>query len=141
MKAKLAAFLLFFAVTVPAGTAIMTPTLAYAATCPNDTLFLIPAWYNGLQKSDCSSLIDIKDGPNELRDFVIKIALNIVRAAFVIAGYAALFFLIKGGYLYILAQGDPGHITAAKTTITNAIIGIIVCLLASAIVTAIAGLI
>lgn len=137
IKTKLAAFLLFFAFFVPVTTVVANPATAYA--CPNDTLFLVPAWYNGLQTGDCKNIAKIGNQKDDLRNFAIKVALNIVRAAFVVAGYAAVFFIIKGGFLYILARGDPGHITSAKQTITNAVIGLIICILASAIVAAIGG--
>lgn len=135
MKAKLAAFLLLFAFMVPATTVIINPTPAYAC---QDSLFFIPAWYAGLTDGSCN-ITPIKNGPTDLQTFVIKVALNIVRAAFVVAGYAAVFFIIKGGFLYILARGESGYITSAKQTITNAIIGLIICILAAAIVTAIAS--
>lgn len=134
MKVKLFSFLMLFAVTVPAATVVATPTAAYA--CPGDTLFLIPAWYNGLQEG-CGGIKQIGTSTDDLRNFAIKVALNIVRAVFVIAGYAAVFFIMKGGFLYILARGDPGHVTSAKQTITNAIIGLIICILAASIVGAI----
>lgn len=52
-----------------------------------------------------------------------------------------MFFIIKGGFLYIMARGEPGNITSAKQTITNAIIGLIIALLSAAIVGAVAGVI
>jgi len=136
MKAKLVAFLMLFVVATPAVTVVATPTPAYA--CSGDTLFLIPAWYNGLQ-DNCQGIKAIGQGKDDLRNFAIKVALNIVRAVFVIAGYAAVFFIMKGGFLYILARGEPAGISSAKQTITNAIIGLIICMLAAAIVTAIGG--
>ncbi len=133
MKAKLAAFLLFFAFMVPAATVVANPTPAFACT---DTVFMVPAWYAGLQDGSCN-IKPIGTADNDLRDFIVKVALNIVRAAFVVAGYAAIFFIIKGGFLYILARGEPGNITSAKQTIINAVVGLIICILAAAIVTAI----
>ncbi len=137
LRVKLAVFLSLFFIAVPAVTAVATPQPVYA--CDGDSLFLIPAWYQGLQEN-CGS-VTIGSNEGDLQDFIIKVALNIVRAASVIAGYAAVFFIIKGGYLYILARGDTGRVGAAKQTLTNAIIGLIVCMLAAAIVTAIASVI
>lgn len=138
MKAKLAIFLLFFAVTVPMVTAVITPTPARAAC--QQSLFLIPAWYSGLVDGSCN-LNKIDQQESSMGKFIVKVALNIVNAAFVIAGYAAVFFIIKGGFMYMLARGESGSVASAKTTITNAIIGLIICLLATGIVTAIASVI
>lgn len=45
-----------------------------------------------------------------------------------IAGAAAAFFLIKGGYLYISSSGKPDALESAKRTIKNALIGLVLVL-------------
>ncbi len=57
----------------------------------------------------------------------------------VIASAAAVFFLIKGGYLYIASTGNPEVITEAKKTIKNAIIGLILVLGASLLISLFKG--
>lgn len=52
----------------------------------------------------------------------------------IIVGVLAVLFLIYSGIQYITANGDPTKATAARQGIVNAIIGIIVVLLASSIV-------
>jgi hypothetical protein len=47
---------------------------------------------------------------------------------------SAVFFLIKGGYLYMTSTGNPEHITAAKKTIKNALIGLVIILGAGVII-------
>lgn len=138
MREKL--FLLVSTAVVSVVTALgVVASPVYAAGCDR-TFFGIPPWYNGLtDPANCQVKQPNKDDPNGMRSFIVKIALNIAQAAMVIVGYITIFFLIKGGFLYITAQGEPGHITAAKQTITNAIIGLIVSLLAAAIVGAISG--
>ncbi len=51
-----------------------------------------------------------------------------------IAGAAAVFFLIKGGYLYITSSGKPDSLENAKRTIKNALIGLILVIASSFIV-------
>lgn len=51
-----------------------------------------------------------------------------------VAGIVAVFFLIFAGYRYIAAGGNPEQATEAKTAILNAIIGIVVILIAWALV-------
>lgn len=138
IRVKLAVFLSMFLIAVPAVTVVAVPQPAYA--CDGDSLFMIPAWYQGLQEG-CGNIKEIGNTDGDLQNFVVRVALNITKAAFVIAGYAAVFFIIKGGYSYMLARGEPGNITSAKQTIANAITGLIICILAAAIVTAIASVI
>jgi len=68
----------------------------------------------------------------ELNDLssIIKTLLNVFFGA---AGLVAVFYLIYGGYLYITSGGGEGAETAKKT-ILNAIIGLIVILVALALV-------
>ena len=47
---------------------------------------------------------------------------------------ASVFFLIKGGYHYITSSGKPDAVEEAKKTIKNAIIGLVIVLSASVIV-------
>jgi len=58
---------------------------------------------------------------------------RIVLWVLAIAGMIAVLFLIYGGFLYLTAGGDAERVTKAKTTIINAVIGIIVIALAFAI--------
>ena len=47
---------------------------------------------------------------------------------FVVATLASVFFLIRGGYLYIMSSGNPDSLEEAKKTIRNALIGLILVL-------------
>lgn len=71
---------------------------------------------------------------------IIKTILNTV---FVVVGIVAVVMIILGGVNYATSQGDPGKASKAKNTIMYAIIGLVVTLLAFAIVnfvlTALAG--
>ena len=51
----------------------------------------------------------------------------------IIASAACTFFLIKGGYAYITSTGKPDSLEHAKTTIRNAILGLVVVLGAAVI--------
>jgi hypothetical protein len=51
-----------------------------------------------------------------------------------VVGVAAVIMIIVGGFQYVLASGDPSNITNAKNTILYAIIGLLVALLAQAII-------
>lgn len=140
MSKKATTFATLSTLLVSAFTALgLVATPVYAAPCPSSSLLGIPAWYSGLQDKSTCEIVKIGKGGMDVRVFVVKIALNIIRAALVLVGYIAVFFIIKGGFLYITARGEPAHIASAKQTITNAIIGLIIALLSAAIVGAISG--
>lgn len=58
----------------------------------------------------------------------------------IIASAAAIFFLVKGGYLYMTSSGKPEALENAKKTIKNALIGLILVIAASFIVSSLTGI-
>ncbi len=121
----------------------LTSAVAFApaaqAACPPADILGIPAWYRGLQDDKCE--IKKPDQTDKgIGAFVTKIALNIVQAALMVAGYIAAFFVIKGGFYYMTSQGEASRIESAKKTITNAMIGLVIAMLSAAIVNAVAGI-
>ncbi len=56
-----------------------------------------------------------------------------------ISAAAAVFFLIRGGYIYITSTGKPDALEEAKKTIRNALIGLVVVFAASSIVSFLSG--
>ncbi len=63
-------------------------------------------------------------------DDIGKVLVNIAHYLLMAVGAVAIIFLIIGGYRYITSFGNPEAIQQAKGTITWAIIGLIVALLA-----------
>ncbi|MDE2024922.1 MAG: hypothetical protein KGJ07_00335 [Patescibacteria group bacterium] len=58
----------------------------------------------------------------------------------IIASAASVFFLVKGGYLYITSSGKPESLESAKRTLKNALIGLILVLASSFIVSTLSGI-
>lgn len=56
-----------------------------------------------------------------------------------ISAAAAVFFLIRGGYVYITSSGKPDALEDAKKTIRNALLGLVIVLAASAFVSLLTG--
>lgn len=110
--------------------------LASAATAENCTgsssSFLgFPTWYKYLDyqftEGECRIDFDVsKDVP--------KILLAIFEILLRVAGMAAVIFVIVGGFQYILTQGEPDKAKAAKGTIINALIGLVIAMSAAVIV-------
>lgn len=57
----------------------------------------------------------------------------------IISAAAAVFFLIRGGYLYITSTGKPDALEEAKKTIRNALIGLVLVLASSSFVSLLTG--
>ena len=65
---------------------------------------------------------------------------TILRIVFTMAGLLSVIFIIVGGIKYTLSGGDSSGIKSAKETITYAVVGLIVTLLAFGIVNYITGI-
>lgn len=117
-----------------------------AGTCSGSVLGFVP-WYQHLtynKDGECQikAISDQKGNTGEsvkLTAFIWTVALNIVQILLTAVAYVTIFFIIKGGFNYMTSQGDPGGMSSAKQHVQNAIIGLIIALLSSSIVNAIAG--
>ena len=133
-----------FIVVVGMGAMTLTivPT-SYAASSSCSSSFLtFPAWYKGLLRSDCTMKSPSQLGGDEetkLSRYIWRIVLNVLEIALQVVGYAAVAYLIYGGYKYLVSTGSPDKITAARKTIQNALIGLILSFMSVAIVATIAG--
>ena len=120
------------------GFALLSPT-PVSADC-NDSFMGFRPWYYGLTQSDTDCTLKVpgvsnSSQPNDvdLTVFVWAIILNILAILFGVIGYLAIGFLIFGGFTYVMARGDPGRIAKGKNTVIRAIIGLVICILASLI--------
>lgn len=64
---------------------------------------------------------------------------NIINVLIAVIGVAAVLMLIIGGFRYVFSQGNEKAVSGAKDTILYAIIGIVVAILAFAIVNFVIG--
>lgn len=67
---------------------------------------------------------------NFLIEQINKLISNLFGLLTVIAGLTFLYFFIIGAVNWITSSGDPKKIEAAKTTITNSLIGLLIALIA-----------
>lgn len=114
----------------------------YAASC-NSYILTFPAWYNGVVSGSRPNC-EVKIGGGSDDAFIgniVTIVLNIVEIILQLIGYASVIFIIIGGFRYMTSAGDPNGIKAAKVTIMNAIIGLIITLSAVAIVNIVGNII
>jgi len=59
---------------------------------------------------------------------------NALKTVFIIAGIVAVLMVAIGGFHYATSQGNPESTAKAKNTILYAVIGLVLCIMAFAIV-------
>ncbi len=110
---------------------------AAPACTTNSNFFAFPTWYKylGLKYDTatgrCEVPFDLTD-----KDFsdISLIALALVDIALRVAALVALGYIIYGGIQFVSAQGASDQTKKARQTIINAIIGLIIALMAAGIV-------
>lgn len=143
---KLMASLAIFSVLAGSVFTFILPNDTFAADC-NGEFLLVPAWYRGLTTGDncdikpISQKEDAKSGSVTLSTFIWTVVLNISDGLFRLAGVISTGFIIWAGFQYMISQGNPTGISNAKTTLTNAIIGLIISILAISITNFVIGII
>jgi len=144
-KKKIRNLMMAFAIIISTGSIVMvaTPQTAFAAapqTCNKDFLGF-PQWYRGLTKAwpncDIKSPTKFDTAPTKsdgLSIFIWVIAINVLQMAIVLVVYIASFFFLYGGWLFIFSQGKPEGIAKGKSTMTMALIGLVVSVISVALV-------
>lgn len=103
------------------------------AACADSPLFGLPHWAEGLSFDGDCNVINFSLGN------IWDVVSNVVRIALGLAGYLAVIFIIVGGIMFITSQGEPDRLKTARSILVNAILGLVIAVLASAIVAFIAG--
>lgn len=65
---------------------------------------------------------------------IILVGLGVIDILIRVAALVALFFVLYGGIKYITSQGSPEGTKAAKDTLQNALLGLIIAITAAALV-------
>ncbi len=103
------------------------------------------AWWNGLGKfmNDKCEFENDKNNPvlseSNAPVFVWTIVLNVLHDLFAAIGYISIALITFGGYMYITSGGDPGKSVKARKTLTSAVIGLVIVLVANVIVDSVIG--
>ena len=95
-----------------------------------------PTWYKYLEGEDiagkCSVIFNF---PNDIG----KILLAVIEILLRVVAIVALVFVIIGAVRYTTSQGQPDSTAAARKTILNSLIGLVIAVSAAAIVSFIGG--
>ena len=95
------------------------------------TLGMSPVMANSFDNSGICGL----DGADCSSEEVTGGVKSIITTAIGLIGLVAVGMIIYGGFLFVTSAGDAGKIQAAKNTILYSVIGLIIAILAFAIVT------
>lgn len=115
------------------GLSLAAPAIAAADTCTNTGSGDVSQGLSGGANSACGSgQANTLFGSNGIFKTITNVLLYVI-------GAIAVIMLIIGGIRYITSGGDSGQVTSAKNTILYAVIGIIVAILAYAIVNFVIG--
>ncbi len=109
----------------------------FAAACQTKGIPILPSWYKYLpgEKDDTGRCSPEFNFPDDIGAILLAIVELLLR----IGTIAAVAFVIYGGFLYMTSQGEPDKAGAAKHTIVNAIIGLVITLVATGVVSFIGG--
>ncbi len=98
-------------------------------------LFLFPTWYKYLQ---CDDDIPTSFAPFEL-SHIWLILLAVLEMLTYLAGVLAVVYFIYGGFSMIISQGNSEKVAKARTTMLQAVVGLVIVILSAGIVSLIAG--
>lgn len=93
-----------------------------------------PTWYEYVHDPNNCSVIKI----DKLSDIWLIVA-AVIEILLRIAALAAIGFIIAGGFQYVTSQGEPDKTNQARSTIINALVGLVIAIMAATIVNFIAG--
>lgn len=121
-------FIAMVAAPVAAVTMPQVSSVSAATNCEARPLG-IPPWYRGLTNNTpprCELVSP--DSVGGLGPYIWRIVLNIIEMVVVIIAYVAVFFILYGGFQFIVGGSNPGMIEKARKTILNAVIGLVVAM-------------
>lgn len=145
------------------GSSLPAQVHAAADTCNKSSAFLgLPTWYSYLELGeeyaigtdgkpvlvDGNKVVIDKcailgpagtDGGLNLAAVVPLVGLAVLEIMLRLAGLAGFIFVVYGGFKYITSQGEPDKTKQSRQTITNALIGIVISIIAAAAVSFIAN--
>lgn len=117
----------------------------YPSSCPNHSFFGLVPWYHYLPSGDfidssgkasCNitnftflPTHSITTGVNVTSDIPL-VLVAVVDDLLRVAGLVAIGFIIYGGFQYVGSQGSPDKTSRAQNTITDALIGLAVAIVA-----------
>ena len=121
---------------------VLTPVLAFAVSAVVAPMTTNVAQAAPTNYSPAGGASDARD-PKTLKitnvDGSTGIFQRVVNILLYIIGAVAVIMIVFGGIRYVISGGDSAQVTAAKNTILYAVVGLVVALLAYAIINFVIG--
>lgn len=100
-----------------------------------------PTWFRGLiatgatpdANGNCNLVLN-KSGAGGIGDYVWLVVLNVIEMVMMLVVYLSVIFIIYGGVLFIASAGSADGVKKGKASITNAVIGLVISIVAVAVV-------
>lgn len=122
---------------------------ASAGQCTlNKQMLGIPTWYKYLRGDDssgrCLPVLRVEEAEQgqvseENINSALPIGLAILEIAITLSGIIAFIMVIWGSVKFMLALGEPDKFASARKTVQNAMIGLVIIIVASRVVSFIGG--
>lgn len=138
MKKKI--FVILLSLVIGAGS--LFPAQAWAESCGDAKFFGLNPWYATLEcerTTDTTgksrlTVVESNFKEDQLPTTILNVALTVLGDLFFLAGTLAVVLVIVAGIKFILSAGDPANAAKAKKALTSALVGLVIVLLANAIV-------
>jgi len=111
----------------------------YGGECQLSDSFLgIPTWYKYLETETDSTgkcNVILRGGDVEGKaNSALPIGIAVLEAVLRLAGLVAVVMIFWGGFKYIISRGNPDSAKGARTTLFNAIIGLVIVIVSTALI-------
>lgn len=114
--------------------------------CEEKKFFFLNTWYHyfvtgGFSGRDALNrcVFNLPDAISQSPNAYWLIAMGILDILLRVAGFIAVVMVLYAGVQYVTSNGDPSNAQAAKNTIINAMIGLVITVVASALVNFVAN--
>jgi len=109
----------------------------------NQSFLGFPVWYKYLDTEvdstgRCSPVLSGGDSAEQVNS-VLPIGLAILEGLLRVSGLAAVVMIFVAGFRFITSQGNPENAAAARKTAINAVIGLVIVIIATSLVSFVGG--
>ena len=112
----------------------LVTNLARDGRCYSNTFLAFPRWYEYLDVDRNNSTGVCQVVNLKLPADLTLIVMAILDMALYLAGLVAVGFVIYGAIQYVTSRGEPEGVRDAQSTIINALIGLVIALIATGVV-------
>ena len=110
----------------------------FADNCTPSDFFGLPPWYKYLVSAGrmaanaATNACEMVNGFQWDKGDIVLIALGVLDILLRLSGLVAVGFVIWGGIQYIISDGQPDKTKEAQQTIINALVGLVIAIIATA---------